>query len=414
MTAAHSASDRPHPAEIEARRASPSRLAAVQRSGLLDSAPEPAFDALTRMAAALLKVPASFVSVVDAERDFYKSQTGFPAALAAARELPGSTFCHHTLGRAAALVIDDTHADPTWRAVPTVDTLGVRAYVGVPLQLDGQTIGSLCVIDMQPRHWSREEIDVLEQIALSAAREIGLRAALQDARDEVARSQSLIRAKEELIAVVVHDLRTVLQVMNLSVAHLQRHSTPTLAPIMKRMTSASAGMRRLADDLLDTHAGAPQRGGARRETILASQLLADTVNIMAPLAARADIGLEVTPPAADAQLSIDYAQLLRVLCNLAGNAIKFSQPGGRVMLAAVRSDGNVQVSVADKGSGIDAADLPRVFERGWQGAEALARSDGSGLGLAIVKALIEANGGLVSVQSTRGQGTTVSLTLPCA
>ena len=80
------------------------------RSGLLDSEPEQVFDALTRMAATLLKVPASFVAVVDSDRDFYKSQTGFPDALAVSRQLQGTTFCHHTLARNGPLVIADTHA----------------------------------------------------------------------------------------------------------------------------------------------------------------------------------------------------------------------------------------------------------------------------------------------------------------
>jgi hypothetical protein len=98
---------------------SPSRLAAVERSGLLASAAEESFDSLTKLAARLLKVPASFISVVGAGHDFYKSQVGFPPPLQADRTLEGRTFCHYTLAGDETLVISDTHSDPVWKAVPT-------------------------------------------------------------------------------------------------------------------------------------------------------------------------------------------------------------------------------------------------------------------------------------------------------
>jgi signal transduction histidine kinase len=395
----------------EARRA-PQRLAAVVRSGLLDSAPEPSFDALTRMAALLLKVPASFVSIVDAERDFYKSQIGLPADLAAARALTGVTFCHHTLGRRNALVIGDTHADPAWRAVPTVDRLGVRAYVGVPIELDGQTVGSFCVIDQQPRAWSDEELGILEQLALSAGREISLRVALADARDASAHARELARSREEVIAVVAHDLSTPVQVMSLSVETLRR--TNAASPeVLTRMSRATGSMKRMVADLLATHAAS---SAARHTPIGAARLLADVADTMGPIAERAGVPLVLAAPAgdaADATVSVDYAQMLRVLCNIVGNAIKFSPLDANVTLGIERDGPRVHLRVADAGCGIDAQELARVFDRGWQGERGLERGDGSGLGLAIVKDLVQAHGGEVHITSAPGKGTTVCVSLPC-
>ena len=123
----------------------PARLDAVRRTGLLDSPAEESFDSLTRLAARLLNVPASFVSILDSGRDFYKSEVGFGPALAETRQMEGRTFCHYTLASDDPLVITDTHADPLWRSVLTVETLGVRAYVGVPLKLGSETIGSFFI-----------------------------------------------------------------------------------------------------------------------------------------------------------------------------------------------------------------------------------------------------------------------------
>lgn len=388
------------------------RLAAVARSGLLGSPPQEAYDALTRMAASLLEVPASFVSIVDRDRDVYVSQVGFPEALAAARELRGPTFCHHVLDRRATLVIEDTHADPVWRAVPTVQTLGVRAYVGVPLLLDGEVVGSFCVIDVRPRAWKPRELAILEQLALSAGRELALRTALRDASDAAVQAKALVRAHEEMVAVVAHDLRTPLQVLTLSMHLLQRTCTPEQQPVMARMASAAESLKHLADELLAEHAALPAQG-SRRERLSARQMLADVADTMALIAARAEIQIAVEAPDG-VYVSVDYAQLLRVFCNLVGNALKHSPAGSRISLVAEQGPGCARLRVIDRGSGMSAAVASRAFERSFQGAEGLAQGDGIGLGLSIVKTLVERNGGQVSLTSSPGHGTEATVTLPLA
>jgi PAS domain S-box-containing protein len=177
-------------ADVQATLADPERVAVLEATGLLDSEAEEAFDRLTRLAVRLVGVPAAFVSLVDVKRDFYKSACGFGEPLASARELTGPTFCHYTVQQATPLVIRDTAADPTWREVPTVQTLGVAAYVGIPLVIDGQTIGAFCAIDMRPRAWSDDEIEVLTELAASAQREIELRVAATTARQTAAQLQA--------------------------------------------------------------------------------------------------------------------------------------------------------------------------------------------------------------------------------
>jgi signal transduction histidine kinase len=170
------AADRGTPVQAPAV-ADPPRLAAVHATGLLDSDAEEAFDRLTRLAVRLVGVPAAFVSLVDADRDFYKSACGFGEPLASARELRGPTFCHYTVQRTTPLVIPDTAADPAYRDVPTVRTLGVAAYVGIPLTAGGHTVGAFCAIDTRPRAWTEGEVEVLTELAASVQRELDLRAA---------------------------------------------------------------------------------------------------------------------------------------------------------------------------------------------------------------------------------------------
>jgi GAF domain-containing protein len=161
------------------------RLNAVRRTELLDTPPEEAFDRLTRIAAALVEAPVTFISIVDELRDFYKSCYGFDATLSESREIRGTTFCHYAITSSEPLVINDTKAHPVYRDVPTVNSLGVAAYLGIPLKLGGgEIIGSFCAIDFEPRIWSDRDVRILSELASSALREIELRQAVQMARQE--------------------------------------------------------------------------------------------------------------------------------------------------------------------------------------------------------------------------------------
>src|SRR5688500_10444309 len=190
----------------------PARLAAVRETGLLDAAVEQPFDRLTRLAVRLLGVPATFLSLVDENRDFYVAATGFGEPLASARELAGRTFCHFTVSGATPdqpLVIPDTAADPLYRTVPTVRTLGVAAYVGVPLMVDGQAVGAFCAIDTAPHSWSADEVEVLRELAASAQREMELRRALSRARASTERLERTARERDEFLNATTDGVYTI-------------------------------------------------------------------------------------------------------------------------------------------------------------------------------------------------------------
>lgn len=161
----------------------PRRLAAVRATRLLDSAPSSGFDRLTRIGARLLDVPATFISLVDDRRDFYLSNCGFGEPLASERQLTGQTFCHFTIEGEVPLVIPDTRANPVYRDVPTVESLGVAAYLGAPLVLlSGEVIGAFCAIDQVPRAWTESQIQSAVDIASLVVSEIELRQAVIDSR----------------------------------------------------------------------------------------------------------------------------------------------------------------------------------------------------------------------------------------
>jgi transcriptional regulator with GAF, ATPase, and Fis domain len=155
----------------------PKRLRALRATGLLDSPPEEEFDRITEIVRRVLAVPVALVSLVDADRQFFKSQAGLPEPWASQRQTPLShSFCQYAVESGEPLVVGDAREHPTLKDNLAVPDLGVIAYAGVPLITDGHALGSLCAIDHQPRVWTREQIDLLSDLAQLTVSEVKLAA----------------------------------------------------------------------------------------------------------------------------------------------------------------------------------------------------------------------------------------------
>lgn len=187
----------------------PRRLSALRELELLDTDRDEAFDRLTRLAAVALDAPMAAVSLVDRDRQFFKSSLGMAPDMKRARETPlEASYCRHVIDRGTPLVIDDLRAEPlTADTSPVAE--GTRAYAGVPLNTpSGHTLGTLCVMDRAPRHWSRREVGLLEDLSTSVMSEIELHATRVRERRRAAeleglvarRTASLKRANERLTA----------------------------------------------------------------------------------------------------------------------------------------------------------------------------------------------------------------------
>ncbi len=157
--------------------ASEARLEALRRTQLLDTPPEPAFDQLTELACRVLRVPISFVSLLDGNREFLKSACGLPKPWASRREFPLShSFSRHLVASGQPLVINDTQSHPFVRDNPALQDPGVIAYLGAPLFTpDGYMVGSLCAVDHVPRAWSEDDVGILSNLASIAMAEIARR-----------------------------------------------------------------------------------------------------------------------------------------------------------------------------------------------------------------------------------------------
>lgn len=153
------------------------RRQAIEETGLLDSPPEAAFDRLTRLACRLLGAPVSLVSIVDEERQFFKSAQGLAEPWATLRQTPLSySFCQHVVASAQPLIVEDAREHPDLCDNLAILELNVVAYLGIPLKTpDDVVIGSLCAIDGEPRVWSDADIETLTELAEMVMTEIAAR-----------------------------------------------------------------------------------------------------------------------------------------------------------------------------------------------------------------------------------------------
>jgi formate hydrogenlyase transcriptional activator len=202
------------------------RLEALRRTSLLDSPPEEAFDRLTRMATTVLRVPVAVVSLVDRERQFYKSQCGLGEPLATWRQNPLTySFCKYAVGLREPFVVADARRDPRFERWPTVLELGVAAYAGIPLVTsEGHALGTFSVVDTRPREWRADEIDVLRVLAGCAMSEIDLRCAVDELRDATKNLQGLVESRTSALRASEERQRVLLEVNNAIVTCLDRDS----------------------------------------------------------------------------------------------------------------------------------------------------------------------------------------------
>jgi hypothetical protein len=154
----------------------PERLDALRATGLLDSDVSPEFDRLARLASHVLNAPVALVSLVDKDRQFFKACLGLPEPWSSQRESPLThSFCQHAVASRGPLVVNDAREHPLLHDNLAIRDMGVVAYAGIPL-IDGggHALGTLCVIDSQPRHWTSEQVQLLGDIAASVVTEITL------------------------------------------------------------------------------------------------------------------------------------------------------------------------------------------------------------------------------------------------
>jgi PAS domain S-box-containing protein len=288
-----------------------------------------------------------------------------------------------------------------------VEALGPRSLICVPLVTSGKPLGALTLVTSgSGRRYDLADLTLAADLARRAAIVVEHARLFHEA-------QQATRARDDVLAVVAHDLRNPLNTVSMAVS-LMLESTPPERVQERRQVEivrrATDRMNRMIQDLLDV-----KRMESGRLTIDAraeqpTTLINDTIDMLRPLATGSMIRLEANIDDDLPTVHADVARIQQVLSNLVGNAVKFTPRNGRVTVCAERIDGEVRFGVIDTGPGIPPEQVPHIFGRFWQAQTSDRR--GIGLGLAIAKGIVEAHNGRIWVESHVGLGSTFYFTLP--
>lgn len=226
------------------------------------------------------------------------------------------------------------------------------------------------------------------------------------------RAEEAARTREEVLAVVAHDLRTPLSVICGAASLLLEHELDpgSHREQLSALKRSADRMDRLVQDLLDVARIESGRLRLRTHPEDAGLLLEEIEQLFRGQARARAIHFEVSTDDGLPPVTVDRDRFLQLLTNLVENAFKFVPDGGRVVVSAETRDGAVAFRVADTGPGIGEEELDQIFRRFWQGRRA-ARG-GAGLGLAIARGIVEAHGGRIEVESTVGEGTVFEVVIP--
>ncbi len=424
----------PHPQEAD-------RIAALHGLQILDTSKEEEFDELVEIASNICKTPISLISLVDADRQWFKARTGLEADQTSLHE----SVCAHAILDDEPLIISDTLLDSRTRDNPLVhNEVNMRFYAGVPLKTEQDLpIGTLCVLDTVPRDLDQEQLRALQVLSRQVMARITLRTALERERDlklqlEQQRDKLLSmntqlrntnESKNLFLAMLSHELRNPLSALRNGLSLLDDAGNTDPAPpdmdirtrndsreTVQMMHRQCSQLTRLLDDLLDVSRISRGKISLKSSNIALAPVLRDACGTLAGDAATKKVELQLGDVPTGILVHADSVRLLQVIVNLLHNAIRYTPSGGHIRLDARVAEGHVHIRVEDTGQGICSDDLEKVFDLFVQLDNTdLPANHGLGLGLALVHELVNLHGGSVQVESDGpGCGSTFTVSLPLA
>jgi signal transduction histidine kinase len=318
-------------------------------------------------------------------------------AIPADNSIAGWVFTH-----GQPLLSDDVMSDQRFfREIDALTRFETRSILGVPLKTKNKVMGVIESVNKVQGRFDEEDVQILQTLAAQAA---------------IAIENSQLFKQSDLIAEIVHELRTPLASITAAAHLLQRPELPAERhrSLTHTMLSEVQRLNDLATDFLELSRLESGRVRIQREPVHLGGLVQECLEVVRPQAQSRQLELKTEMDPSIAPVHGDRRLLKQLLLNLLTNAIKYNRAGGQVVVSLRSAAAEVVMSVQDTGRGIDPGDVAHLFERFYRVREVEAEAEvpGTGLGLAIARRIAESHQGAITIESQPGQGSTFSVHLP--
>jgi signal transduction histidine kinase/CheY-like chemotaxis protein len=399
------------------------RLEYLRSLRILDTEREQQFDDIAALASSLFEMPIVLITFVDQNRIWFKSKIG----LMATEVSRGSWFCEDAMLQEETFIVPDAVKDKRFQNNPiVVSGPKVRFYAGAPLPIkDGESIGTLCILDTKPRELTSQQQDILKALSKQVAAHLESRRNLSNAIDELNINKKLdgsaAKVKSSFLATMSHEIRTpmtaILGMADLLVSTDLNKGQREYVDIIR---SSGESLLNILNDILDFSKIESGSMELDLQPVDLRACIEETLDLVSPRAHEKENEVVYVIDAAVPQYIIgDVARLRQVLVNLISNAIKFTR-NGEIYLSLKsqrQTDGDFELmfSVKDTGIGIPKDKLEIIFEAFTQADSSVTRKyGGTGLGLVLCSRLVGLMGGRVGVESTEGNGSRFFFTIRAA
>lgn len=379
------------------------RLRALYRYEILDTPPEEFFEKMTRMAAKLLKMPNAFISLVDVDRVWYKSNFSSLAVPCVDRE---DSLCSLTIiNEEEVTVFENTLLIPSLLSSPYVSAEnGIRFYAGAPLiTYDGYNLGTICVVDGEPRTITKEEKDLLKDMADLVMNHIEMRAM---ARKAIRKHDELYTGFVREVELPLKDQQAILQ---------EAVQVPRPVNILNKAVSTVAEMRDKLSQLLSSSLQEEEVLMPEREKVSVATISQKVADELKPLADAKKLEVFYSV-ASRREMLVDPKLVYEALFLLVHHLIKYTPQGSSIAIDIFESEGQFRIEISNERSTLTKADLIKMFFRyATLEGKVTANENSSGLELAKAKNIIESHGATIMAKvAERGNGSKIVIEFPTA
>jgi len=390
------------------------RLEAIERYRLQEATIEKDFQGLVELAAFICQVPSSMVSIVGADKQWFKGKVG-SVEDNLTREI---TFCGHTINQEGLFLVEDTLEDKRFHDNPlVVKEPHYRFYAGFPLKLEGHNLGTLCVLDTKPRKLDKKQVEHLRLLTEQATKLVELRGKeleltnqnelIKNRNKELSVSSSVNR---QMMRIISHDVRGPVGSI-LSFFKTKNKNSYTLETIQKFFPLMESTLRSIYDMVNNMLEWSTYINNSNPKEVKLSEVLQEVEDLHASQLALKKNTLEFNLKE-DISVICDKNALVFILRNLVGNAIKFTEEGRITVGCDSNSDGNIKISVTDTGIGMSEEILEKVRSTEKKISTVGTKEEkGSGMGLNLIQQFLQNLESKLIIESKVNEGSTFSFIL---